>query len=79
MHKQWVFGTTTEFLGATVHSQDFTFGFGLNSTNVDDIEIRQEPGPAEGTFGLHDLAVSAIASWRIDTSLSIGATGKFLV
>ncbi|MGA9405924.1 MAG: PorV/PorQ family protein [Bacteroidota bacterium] len=78
MHKQWVFGTTTEFLGATVHSQDFTFGFGLNSTNVDDIEIRQEPGPAEGTFGLHDLAVSAVASWRIDTSLSIGATGKFL-
>jgi len=78
MHKQWVFGTTTEFLGAVVHSQDLTFGFGLNSTNVDDIEIREEPGPAEGTFGLHDLAVSAAASWRIDTSLSIGATGKFL-
>ncbi len=78
MHKQWVFGTTTEFLGSTVHAQDFTFGFGLNSTNVDDIEIRQQPGPAIGTFGLHDLAVSTTASWRIDTSLSIGATGKFL-
>ncbi|MGA7160568.1 MAG: PorV/PorQ family protein [Bacteroidota bacterium] len=78
MHKQWVFGTTTEYLGATVHSKDFAFGFGFNSTNVDDIEIRQEPGPAEGTFGLHDLAVSATASWRIDTSFSMGATGKFL-
>ena len=78
MHKQWVFGTTSEFLGSTVHSQNFTFGFGLNSTNVDGIEIRQQPGPPEGTFGLHDLAVSATASWRIDTSLSIGVTGKFL-
>jgi len=78
MHKQWVFGTTSEFLGSTVRSRDFTFGFGLNSTNVDGIEIRQQPGPAEGTFGVHDLAVSATASWRIDTSLSIGVTGKFL-
>ncbi len=78
MHKQWVFGTTADFLGSTVHSQNFTFGFGFNSTNVDGIEIRQQPGPPEGTFGLHDLAVSATASWRIDTSLSIGATGKFL-
>ncbi len=77
-HKQWVFGTTSEYLGATVHSRDFTFGFGLNSTNVDGIEIRQEPGPAEGTFGVHDLAVSAGAGWRIDTSLSIGLTAKFL-
>ena len=78
MHKQWIFGTTADFLGSTVHSQNFTFGFGFNSTNVDGIEIRQQPGPPEGTFGLHDLAVSATASWRIDTSLSIGATGKFL-
>jgi Uncharacterised protein family (UPF0164) len=78
IHKQWVFGTTSEYLGSTVHSREFTFGFGLNSTNVDGIEIRQEPGPAEGTFGVHDLAVSATASWRIDTSLSVGLTGKFL-
>ena len=78
MHKQWVFGTTADFLGSSVRAQNFTFGFGFNSTNVDDIEIRQQPGPPEGTFGLHDLAVSATASWRIDTSLSIGATGKFL-
>ena len=78
MHKQWVFGTTSEFLGSTVHSQNFAFGFGLNSTNVDGIEIRQQPGPSEGTFGVHDLAVSATVSWRLDSSLSIGATGKFL-
>ncbi len=78
MHKQWIFGTTSEYLGSIVSAQKFTFGFGLNSTNVDGIEIRQQPGPPEGTFGVHDLSVSATASWRIDTSLSIGATGKFL-
>jgi len=78
MHKQWAFGTTTEFLGSTIHSDPFTFGFGFNSTNVNGIEIRQQPGPADGTFGLHDLAISATASWRIDTALSVGATAKFL-
>lgn len=78
MHKKWAFGTSTEFLGSTVHTNDLTFGFGLNSTNVDGIEIRQQPGPSQGTFGLHDLALSATASWRIDTSLSVGVTGKFL-
>ncbi len=78
MHKDWVFGTAIEYLGATVHTGSFALGFGLNSTNVDNIEIRQQPGPALGTFGVHDLAVSATASWRVDTSLSIGATGKFL-
>jgi hypothetical protein len=78
MHKEWVFGTATEYLGSTIHAGNFAFGLGLNSTNVNDIEIRQEPGPSQGTFGLHDLAVSPTASWRVDTSLSIGATGKFL-
>jgi hypothetical protein len=78
MHKQWAFGTATEFLGSTVHASPFTFGFGFNSTNVNGIEIRQQPGPAQGTFGLRDLAISATASWRIDTNLSLGATAKFL-
>ena len=58
--------------------RNFAFGFGLNSTNVDGLEIRDQPGPSQGTFGLHDLAVSATASVRIDTSLSFGVTGKFL-
>lgn len=78
MHKQWAFGTTTEFLGSTVHVSPLTFGLGFNSTDVDAIEIRQQPGPAQGTFSLHDLAISATASWRIDTALSVGATAKFL-
>jgi hypothetical protein len=78
MHKQSAFGTTTEFLGSTIHVSPFTFGFGFNSTNVNGIEIRQRPGPAQGTFGLHDLAISATASWRIDTTLSVGVTAKFL-
>jgi len=78
MHKDWIFGTAIEYLGATVHSGAFALGFGLNSTNVDNIEIRQAPGPSLGTFGVHDMAISVTASWRIDTSLSIGATGKFL-
>jgi len=78
MHKDWVFGTAIEYLGAVVQTGNFALGFGLNSTNVDNIEIRQQPGPSLGTFGLHDLAISGTASWRVDTALSIGATGKFL-
>lgn len=78
MHKLWAFGTSTEFLGSTFHVTGLTFGLGLNSTTVDDIEIRQQPGPALGTFALHDFAASATISWRVDTSLSVGITGKFL-
>ena len=78
MHKDWVFGTGTEYLGSVVHSHNFAFGFGLNSTNVDGIEIRDQPGPSQGTFGLHDFAVTATASWRMDTSFSVGISGKFL-
>ncbi len=78
MHKSWAFGTSTEFLGSTLHTNNVTFGMGLNSTSVDDIEIRQQPGPSLGTFALHDFSASATVSLRVDTSLSIGATGKFL-
>ena len=78
MHKQWAFGTAMDFLGSTLHVNPFTFGFGFNTSTVDGIEIRQQPGPSEGSFGLHDLAISATASWRIDSSLSVGATAKYL-
>lgn len=78
MHKMWVFGTSTEFLGSTLHANKLTFGLGLNSTSVDDIEIRQQPGSSLGTFALHDFSASVTVSWRVDTTLSLGATGKFL-
>lgn len=78
MHKNWAFGTTTEFVGSTLRLNELTLGFGINSTNVDGIEIREQPGPSQGTFGLHDLAISSSGSLRLDSSLSIGATAKFL-
>jgi Uncharacterised protein family (UPF0164) len=78
MHKQWIAGTTTEFLGAALPLGKISFGFGLNTTNVDGIEIRDQPGPPDGTFGLHDFDLSASAGYRLDSSLSIGVTGKFL-
>ena len=78
MHKSWAFGTSTEFLGSTLHTNNVTVGLGLNSTSVDDIEIRQQPGPSLGTFALHDFYASATVSWRVDTSISLGVTSKFL-
>ena len=78
MHKQWIFGTATEYLAGTFHDRALAFGISLNSTNIDGIELRQQPGPSEGTFGLHDFAVSGTASWRVDSSLSVGASAKLL-
>ncbi|HTX17985.1 MAG TPA: PorV/PorQ family protein [Bacteroidota bacterium] len=78
MHRDWIFGTSVEYLGATLHEDSFAFGLGLNSTNVSDIEIRQDPGPALGTFGVHDFDLSANASWRVDSALSFGVAGKFV-
>src|SRR5712691_8940697 len=46
MHKEWIQGVKTEYLGAMASLNTFRFGVSLNATSVDDIELRSVPGPA---------------------------------
>ncbi len=78
MHKQWIVQTTSEYLGSVIHSGDVVFGIGLNSTGVSGIEIREKPGPAEGTFSQQNAAINGTVSYRVDSTFGIGASAKFL-
>lgn len=78
MHKEWIQDAKTEFIGVSTPLGPFAIGVSINSTNVDDIELRSIPGPAIGTFSSHDAAIGFSAAYNIDQSLSIGATAKYL-
>ena len=78
MHKQWIQDTRTEFFAAKTTLDRFTLGVSLNATSVDNIEIRDVPGPPIGTFNAHNAAIGASGAYRINPELSVGATVKYL-
>jgi uncharacterized protein UPF0164 len=78
MHKEWIQDTRIEYIAAKAAMSKLTLGISLNSTSVDNIEIREHPGPSQGTFDSHNAAVGISGAYRVDSCLSIGATGKFL-
>jgi hypothetical protein len=78
MHNEQVLGIRTEFLAAKVKFEKFAFGLSLNNTSVDDIEIREIPGAALGTFTAQNFAFGLSAGYKVNTNLSLGFTGKFL-
>jgi len=78
MHKEWIQDVRTEFIGAAVPLDKFALGVSVNSTSVNDIEIRSTPGPALGTFSARNASIGISGSYNIDSSLSLGVTGKFV-
>ena len=78
MHKVWIQDTRTEFIAAKTTFDKISLGIGINSTSVDNIEIRENPGPAIGTFSSQNAAIGISTSYQFSSSLSIGATGNFL-
>ena len=78
MHKQWIQDTKTEFFAATTSLDRFALALSLNSTSVDNIEIRDVPGPPIGTFSARNAAIGASAAYVIDPTFSLGATVKYL-
>lgn len=78
MHKEWIQGTQTEFLAATVPFESFSFGVHLNATSIPDIEIRQRPGPPDNTFTARNASIGISGAYGVDSALNIGATVKYL-
>jgi hypothetical protein len=78
MHKGWIADTRTEFLGASVPWSNFVFGLSINSTSINDIEIRAIPGEPSGTFDARNVAIGLSAAYEVYPMLSLGVTGKFL-
>jgi len=78
-HKEWIQDTRSEFLGASVPlGNDQTIGFSLNTTTVSGIEVRVRPGPSEGTFTAREFSAGISYAQRIDSTISVGISGKFL-
>lgn len=78
MHKEWLPDMGTDFIGATTSWNDFAFGLSINSTNIKNIELRQKPGPAYGTFSAHFGSIGLSSSYPLSQSVSFGITAKFL-
>ncbi len=79
MHKEWIQDTRAEFLGSSIALGDNdAVGFAVNTTTVSDIEIRTQPGEAQGTFTARNLSAGASYARLLSEQLRVGVTGKFL-
>ncbi|MCC7159712.1 MAG: PorV/PorQ family protein [Ignavibacteria bacterium] len=78
MHNKQVLGVRTEFLGAKVSFKKVAFGFSINNTAVDDIDIREIPGEPLGQFNAQNLSIGLSVGYRVNEMITVGLTGKFL-
>jgi hypothetical protein len=78
MHRQDVQDTKTEYLAATTGWNDFAFGLSINNTSINDIPLRTQPGDPLGTFNAQNASIGLSTSYSIDSSISVGISGKLL-
>jgi hypothetical protein len=79
MHKEWIQDTRVEFLGGmTQLGEENAMGAYVVSTSVSDIEVRTQPGDAEGTFTARNLGVGVSLAHRFGQNIRAGITGKYL-
>ncbi|MBX2975887.1 MAG: PorV/PorQ family protein [Ignavibacteriaceae bacterium] len=78
MHNSWVQGIRSEVIGVKFNFLGLPWGFGLNSTSIDDIEIRRKPGEPEGTFNSHFVFGTLATGYSISEELSLGASIKLI-
>lgn len=78
MHNSWIQGVSAEALAVKFNFLGLPLAVGLNSTNVNDIEIRTIPGEAQGTFNAHYFSLGAGTGFAVTDQLSAGFGVKFL-
>jgi hypothetical protein len=78
MHKQWIADIATESFGAAVKGETVSLGFSFNATNTGSIDVRTQPGDADGTFNAHDMAIAGSVGVKVADDISVGVSGKFL-
>jgi hypothetical protein len=78
MHNEQVLGVRTEFLATKFRVNRLAFGVSLNNTAVNDIQVRDIPGPALDNFNAQNFAMGITAAYKVNDMLQLGITGKFL-
>lgn len=69
---------TSDYLGATIPSENFTFAISAFTSAVSEIEVRLRPGDAEGLFDARNASLGAGLSTKATDELYIGVSGKLL-
>jgi hypothetical protein len=75
-HTEWIQDVRTEFLSAGIVTRFGTFAIALANTNIGNIELRDQPGPASGTFSSHSTLLQLSFARPFNNALSIGLSGK---
>lgn len=78
MHNEQVLGVRTEFLAAKVRLNKLAFGFNMNNSSVNDIQVREIPGPPQDIFTAQNFAFSISAAYKINDNIQAGITTKYL-
>lgn len=77
-HKALFAETSTDYLGSVIVSEPFSYGFSLNTTSIRNIELRTQPGPAEGMFDARNFSFGFSTAAKLNEDFSLGVTAKFL-
>lgn len=77
VQKYWFIDSKSEFLGFSSYHGNFHFALGINSFNVQNIELRTNPGPPDGTFNSRNASISFSTAYAYQ-NFGIGITTKFL-
>ncbi len=75
---QWIQDIQTQQLAATLPSSLGSFALAISSTSVNNIPVREVPGPAIGTFNSHSTVFQLGYAFSPLEGLSAGASVKYL-
>lgn len=79
MHNELVQDVSTDFLAAKfILSSKSALGFGIFTTAINDIEIRNIPGAAIETFDSRNLSTGISFSYKFTPEFTFGITTKYL-
>jgi Uncharacterised protein family (UPF0164) len=77
-HKSWMQDMSTDYIAAVVPWKSFNFGLSINSSSVDNIELRTKPGDPEGYFSAHNIAIGLTTAFKVHPNIGLGFTAKYL-
>jgi hypothetical protein len=69
---------SSEMFAGSFQAFGLPIAIGLNTTNINNIEVRTKPGPAESTFNAHFFYASISTAHEVYENLYAGVTYKFL-
>lgn len=73
----WIADTKNSHAAALFHRENDSFGFGILTSIVDDIEARDSPGAASGLFNVRYLSLAGSYARSIGP-ISLGATAMYI-